>query len=247
LAYFVRRFAEDLQSANYGSRLLADERLSETQGLTLDERVKQHEEQILISEGLSVVRPRVRVSDADVRREYQRQSSRFNPPPVARLWTIRVPNSDLAGLEEVTTALSAGTPFIEVAQRPVNRVILGGLQELTFRADPNATGKPLLSTAEFFSAPAMNDAVRTLEPGGWTGPVAVAPDSSVWIYLEEIRRTSIPYYEAQHLIREELWLRRYREEEARYVTELKRGANEMDEKDIVLRLRQYAIEHFLPR
>lgn len=239
LAHFVRRVAEDIQSANYGSRTLADERLSESQGLTLDEMVRLEEERILIGHGLMTVRNRVRVSDTDVRREYQRQQSRFNPPPVARVWVIRVPNTDKEGLDEVRTALDAGTPFVDVAQRPVNRSFAGGLQELTFTGD--------YKQANLFTSASLNDAARSLLPGAWAGPVQITGDTSAWIYLEEIRRTSIPYYEAQATLREELWWRRYQEEETRYLSQLMRGANEMDVEDIVLRLKQYAIEHFLPR
>lgn len=239
LANFLEQFQSDVASANYGSRTLVDARLAEERGLTLEELIQQKEDEVLISLAMDKLRTRTRVSEADVRREYARQEDRFNPPPTARLWIIRVPNTDEAGIAEVAAALEGGAAFIDVANLPVNRSRNAGLQELTFRGE--------WVGAELFGAPALNTAARSLTEGQWTGPFALGAETTAWIFLEGIHSESIPYYEAQAVLREEIAIRRYNEELGRYLMRLKRGANEMDEAEIIARLRQYAVEHFWRR
>lgn len=239
LANFIRRTAQELQSANYGSRSLADERLTESVGLTFDQMVRLREEELLVNVGMESIRSRVQVSDADVRREYRRQHDRFNPPSLAKFRLIRVPPSDAAGIEEVTKALVQGTPFASVAGSLVNRAPSAGVHEVRFPGE--------LADAVLFSDAAVNAAAKALKPGTWSGPHEDVGGWQVWLWLESIEQRRIPYYEAQSILREEILRQRLYEEEVRYFTRLKRGANEFNEREIIERLTQYAIEHFYPR
>ncbi len=241
LAAFLRRTAQDLQSANYGSRSLADERLSDSTGLTFDQMVRQREEELLVQFGLDAVRNRVQVSDADVRREFRRQHERFNPPALAKFLLIRVPPSDAAGIAEVTSALEqgmSGGSFAAVAARLVNRAPSAGVHDVRF------TGE--WEDAVLFTDATINAAAKALKPGTWSGPHEDVGGWRVWLWLDSIDQRRVPYYEAQAVIRQELLTQRYQEEHWRFINKLKRGANEINEEEIIARLKQYAIEHFLP-
>jgi len=192
LRAFMTQIREDLVRQNEGSRELANERLQEREGVTIEQKSKEALHQEMIRHELRrKIEPRVHVSTREQREYYERHFAEYNPPGTARLRLIRVAASDEAGQEQVRRALAEGTPFAEVAKLEANlfRRDVGG--EHTVQVPG------LYEEAKIFGIPELNDAALALEPGETIGPIQVQ-GTVAWVHLEGIDRPpGVSFYDAQ--------------------------------------------------
>ena len=234
LQSFLRNFRDDMLSQNLGSEQLANRRLQEQQGQTLDQALRQKELDTLVSLTLhNKINRRVNVSWRDIRNRYEREHERFNPPPTAVLRVIRLIGPSDEDIAAINSRLEGGEPFAEIAASDRN----------TFNTDEDGVHEVLIGesfeTTAFFGPGALNDAVRGLEPGDWTGPIEVG-NASFWIEYAERRQESTPLYEAQLTLQRELTQERRAKERAEYLSDLMKRAKVSSREEILLRLASVA-------
>ncbi|MCW5775646.1 MAG: hypothetical protein KIS87_04270 [Phycisphaeraceae bacterium] len=238
LRAFLERFESDVVSGAAGSRTLAERQLAEERGITLEEARREREQVVLIQEQFRrEIASRVQVPWRDIRLVYERNQSVFNPPPRAVFRQIRVRTADAGAIEQVGAALESGAPFDEVADLEVNE-----------RRDPverELTGP--FEEESFFGLDALNEAARGLVPGAWAGPIQ-AGAFTYWVFLKDVRSGTMSLYDAQLLIQDELYSRRLREEETKYLYKLIRRSGMEDFANIVKRLTDVAeVWYYQPR
>jgi len=230
LRAFLEKFESDVVSGASGSRTLAERQLAEERGITLEEARREREQLVLIQEQFRrEIASRVQVPWRDIRLVYERNEGVFNPPPKAVFRQVRVRTADPEAIARVSEALGAGMAFDEVADLEINE-----------RRDPverEFTGP--FEEESFFGLVALNEAARGLVPGAWAGPVQ-AGAFTYWVYLKDVRRESTSLYDAQLIIQEELYTRRLREEETKYLFKLIRRSGMDDFSNVVRRLTDVA-------
>lgn len=239
LRAFLAQIRQDLVRENDGSEMVADERLREQEGMTIDQKSKDSLNKGLISSEIQRrVMPRVFVSSRDQREYYDKNYERFNPPGTAKLRVIMLGAQDAAAAERVAAALAAGTSFEEAARLEGNR----------FRRDEGGEHivpvAGLYEEASFFGVPELNDAARALEPGGTIGPVTT-PDTVAWLHLESIDRPQgVSFYDAQVEINFILMQQQYAIEEVRYLAGLETRGSFSDIETTGRRLLAIATERY---
>ncbi|MCA9310611.1 MAG: peptidyl-prolyl cis-trans isomerase [Phycisphaerales bacterium] len=239
---FIDSLRDDLISGNLGSAALANERLTETEGLTIDEKVKDLADQELIRAHIrQVVSRHVHVTPRDIEQYYYQNLDKFQPPPEARFHIIRVRATDEAAVARVESGLASGVSAQDLAVDPGDY-------------EPEREGlvvSPIpdrdYATAQLMGNPALNEAARALSPGQ-TSPAIALGTSIYWIHLDEIHQPEgRTLYEAQLEIEGELRQQRFVEEHERYFKTLLSRANISDIDEMGDRLFQYAAERFLIR
>jgi hypothetical protein len=154
---------------------------------------KELEARILVQKRLEdVVTSRVKASWRDVKRYYQRNIDRFQPPSLARFRMIIVSEDNAEGVAAVKAALERGEPFAQVAANPANEYNApeGGL----FGDGQTPITGPY-EQAEPFAIHELNQAARSLKPGTFSAtPVARANREGkvelTWLYLESLTSRS---------------------------------------------------------
>ncbi len=205
-----------------GSVTVANQALKDANDQTIDTFVRDRERQILVAEKYRrEIDDKVQVSQRDIKLFYERNRDQFNPPPVATIYRIRVPNDDAAGIAEVTRRLAAGEAFEAVAMIEANtmsepfseREIVGEFSEF-----------------EFYSIEPLNEAARTLTLGRTAGPIEHGSSVS-WLHLSSMVDSSVSLYDSQLAIENQLKASQRRELEQRYIFKLIRraGLAEFDE------------------
>lgn len=240
----VLAFMEDLRSTliseNFGSEELATRRLSEEEGLTVDEKVRiMRDRELIRAQVRKALSDRVYVSWREVVQQYERDAERAAPPGRAALRMIQVPSSDTARVERVRAALAAGEPFADVATREsAFNPTGGGLYEISISAPTYAEGA-------IFRDETLNNAARALSVGQTSEPFAWN-DNTVWLLLESyVRPPARTLYEQQLAILNELRQRRLNEEERRYFTQLLQRASVSDINEMERRLVEIAAQRYL--
>lgn len=224
-AFLDRVRAAELARAG-GSATLANQRLMEREGQSLDEFVARTESVELLNFLFEPLRTRSRVPSVEVEREYERANQRsrvFNPDPVGVyvLALLRAGHeSEAARLESM---LRAGEPFEKVYQDPSN--LYAGDDAGRFRRGiPGDRAQ-----AEIFADDVINEAARGVDVGGWRGPLKRADGRVVFVHLQSIEDNSMSLYEAQYYLASSLQQRRLDDEVGRLIDELRREANFTDE------------------
>lgn len=241
LRSFLTGFRRDLVSENLGSEQLARRRMQEGSGQSLDETLRAKETDTLIRLALAQqINRRINVSWRDIRQRYERDQNIYNPPPTARFRMIRVPTARAEDVARINERLAAGEAFAEVAQDPANGYERqqGGLYERAF------TGE--FAQGEFFGSAVLNDRARALSPGGSSGAFEVG-NSTTWLWLEGIERTSMSLYDAQLRINQELTLERRRREQELYMQRLIERARVSTRDEMLLRLITIADARYGPQ
>ncbi len=236
LAY-IQRLRTSIISKNLGAEALAEERLLETEGVTLEEKVKQDSERALILEQLRrEVASKVVISYRDIERYFENHPEEFNPLATSRLRVIRVSPDDA---ETVAVALLASEPFADVAERfTTYNAAEGGALVIVQSADG--------ASPRFFGPDALNDIASALQEGETKGPIEFAEDQW-WIHFEGIDRPAArSLYDAQEEIEQNLRNQRLREEEQRFFNELLKRARISDLEVMVQRIVEFAAVRYLP-
>lgn len=239
LLAYVDNIRTNLRNLAGGSERRAEQRLLETEGMTLEEKVRDQADVQLIREQLRrAIANKVYVSSRDIERYYERNFDEFNPPPTAVLRVLSVPASDEAAVSAAESALAAGEPFERVASEYSTwRPGEGNIQEVVL------TGRDYAS-AQLWAPEELNGPTRALELGEHTGKIEFG--SSVWwVRLDEIREApGVTLYEAQEEIRDRLRGERLLAERSRYLEGLIERSNVSDRREMIEALVAYATERF---
>lgn len=240
LLAFVGRLRENIVSENRGSESIANQRLLTEEGLTLDQKVLQERNRMLIREQLRrAVADRVFVSWREVRQAYEREKDILDPPPIATLRMIWA--ADEAAADTIATRLAAGEAFEAIAtDRAVNvyQPATGGVRTVTLNA-----GSPFEDN-EFFAPPVLNDAARTLTVGETAGPIDYN-GRTVWLHLQSINDDGLSLYEAQLQLHDALVGQRFGEAQSEYFSRLVERGSLSDIEQMERRLFQLAAERYL--
>jgi len=229
-----------VQSENLGSREAASQSIEETQGVSLDEYLREEEQRQLITFQINEkIRKRVSVSRRDVELEYARYYDTFNPPPKAIFRLVQIPADRAEDIAEFERQLAQGTPFAQIAGQRFNRYKpdTGGQEDRVYKGERSA--------AEFFGNADLNAAARTIGEGQTVGPITLG-SSLAWLHLEGIESKSIGLYDAQILIENALRTTREREAKDRYINRLRARASITDTAEMTARLLTIAEARFYP-
>lgn len=241
LQSFLSDFRSNVLSENLGSKELANRRILENQGITLDEALRQKELDTLV--GLTLyqeINQRINISWRDIKQRYERDIDRFQPEPTVVLQVIRVLEPEGELVNSITNRLNDGEDFAEIAASDAN----------TFNAETQGIIEILLEddfgTTEFFAPQPLNEAVWGLSEGEWTGPVSLG-NANFWILYAEKRQESQTLYEAQIQLHRELTEERRRLERAEYLEDLIERARVSSRDEILLRLLYIAEKQYGPK
>ncbi len=241
LQSFLKDFRSNILSENLGSKELANRRILEDQGITLDEALRQKELDTLV--GLTLyqeINQRINISWRDIKQRYERDIDRFQPEPTVVLQVIRVLEPEGELVNSITNRLNDGEDFAEIAASDVN----------TFNAETQGIIEILLEddfgTTEFFAPQPLNEAVWGLSEGEWTGPVSLG-NANFWILYAEKHQESKTLYEAQIQLHRELTEERQRIERAEYLEDLIERARVSSRDEILLRLLYIAEQQYGPK
>ncbi len=240
LRAFLQGFRTDLLSQNLGSQELANKRILEEQGVTLDEALRQHEVDQLIRLTLyREINRRINVSWRDIKQRYERDLEKYAPPPTANFRRIRVFTSSADDVAAVTEQLNNGTPFHHIAASELNtfKPEIGG--EESFHIDGS------LAETKFYGIDILNEKAQSLSVGEWTGPFE-AGASTYWLKLEGIEQHSISLYDAQLAIQREITVERRQEEQRAYLERLIDRAHFSSRDEILMQLFEIAEQRYGP-
>lgn len=113
---WLRTIREGEIAARGGTRADAQSSIEEELGMDIDEFLRVRRDQALAATLLQRrVEPRTIVSSRDVEREFARREAEFNPPPVARIGRLRIPDRDAERLDRAKALFDGGASFSEVA------------------------------------------------------------------------------------------------------------------------------------
>lgn len=240
LRYFVEKLQNDLVSENRGSRSLAEEALG---GRSVNDYKREQEQTLLIRRELASIEKGIVISPRDIELEYERRPDLYDPPSFATFRLIVADADDEAATTRVSSMLSGGTPFAEVAEDDVNPLPEGGLQRREFRT---AFGQ-----ATFFDLAPLDDAARGLAKGAWTGPIRVEGQggraSLYWVLLENVVEERRTLDDNQLVIYNALQQQRSRRERERYINRLAERASFTSVEDMTNRLMAIAAQRYLPQ
>lgn len=238
LLAFVEQLRQDIVAQNLGSESLAGRRLEETEGLTLDEKVKQERDrQIILAQLRRAVADRVYVAWREVELAYEREYDLYNPAKVARVRMIQVDGEE--EVAAVRAALADNVPFAEIAREHSGfRPEEGGLW--TMEIAPEGYAK-----TRIFAPDALNDVAVSLEPGEISEPFEWS-GSTVWLMLEAIEQPpGQSLYDVQLEILNRLKNARLAEEQSEYFYRLLGRASVTDFNEMVIRLFEIAESRYL--
>lgn len=232
---FMEKMQQDFQRSRGGSRALAERSLRESEGITIDEwRQRQEDDELVKFQLRERILGRVNVSYRDIEQRYDREKARFDPPPRAVFRLAQVNKSRPEDVEAFTKLVATAASFEEAAKSTlnINQHEKGGLEARELNGKPRASG-------EFFPAPALNEAARTMGVGETVGPIELST-TMAWLHLESEGAKKVSLYEAQVTLEDEVRSDRSKRELNRYVATLQGKASITDAEQMVERLAKIA-------
>jgi hypothetical protein len=199
---FIEDMTRKFRSENLGAIEVANKRLQENEGRTIDEWRRDTEIKELVSFQLyKKAYGQVQVSKRDTEVYYENNIDEYRPRAKAHFRRISVKATDTQAVDEVTRRLAAGEPFAAVASGPFNSLAgsEAGLYIIELKGDR--------ATAEFWRSKEINKAAQTMEPGTVVGPLEIegSPATKQWLFLETIDQPKgLEWYDAQLPIEREL-------------------------------------------
>ena len=233
---FIQKVQKDLYSESGGSATRAGEVVSEQEGKTIDDYLKQRKTLELVRFQLQrKVFSRVNVSWRDIQLDFDRRPDAYIDPPKAIFRVILV--KDQAEAQTVEKRLAAGESFVDIAKGPANtyKASEGGLEERVFK------GKQ--SESELFGPPTLNAAAQKLSEGEWAGPMK-AGSSVGFIFLEHIEIDDKTLYDVQLRVEDALRVKRQELETQRYIERLKTRASFTSLEEMTSRLVTFAQKRY---
>lgn len=244
LIHFLTSIREGLASMSGGSEERAEERLLETEGLTLEEKARDERDKALIRSLVQrQIQPRVNVSWRDVRRAYDKNYDVFNPPPVAvirMVWAEPAQPGKPSPQEQITRLLSEGKAFEDIARSEWN----GFLRDEAGMAPKRPIEGPY-EKATIFADATLNSKAQSLTVGQVTGPFAYQ-NRMVWMKLEAIeQRRGKSLAEAQVELMAALRQKKYGDELNRFFQRLLERGSFSDVGLMTERLLAVAVERYI--
>ncbi len=224
LLFFVEKVREHMIRQAEGSATLAEDRLQEQEGLSLDQFLASIERQRVIKDVLDIVaEDYAPVSWLDIQNEYQRRYEYFNPDPTAYFRLISPP--DELAAQKVAQRLASGESFASVAaDQSVNSFApdRGGLF-----SEEGTAFKGELADATLVNDPGLNSALVTLKPGAWSGPVVRSSGRGAFVMLERIDSSTASLEDKEVQLSIERYLKQLRSEKATddFIMHLRERAN----------------------
>lgn len=237
---FVQDLRGNLTSLAEGSKELAERRLLESEGVTLEQKVQLERDRELIRAQVNkAIGDRAYVAWREVVQAYERDYDKYHPAPIATLRVIQIPLRDEERLARVAAALGAGEEWAAVASREsAFNAREGGRYEV--KVAPEGYSK-----TTFYSGEPLNEAARALTVGNET--TLDFAGSRFWLRLEAIdEEPARRLYDVQRPINELLYARRMGEEESKYFNRLLTTQTASDLEQMVGRLERIAVERYAP-
>lgn len=235
-----------------GIEAAANEQLSASNGTTLDQFMKNKEQQELINFILQTrIKSRVNTSWRDIQLAYERQYKEYNPTPLAVFRTIQISSRTPEEAARVTAEFEKGRSFDDIEteiyksrRRPSddNEEEDETLNLLDTNRFTVFELEGEYAEAEFFSVPELNAAAHKLSEGQHAGPFVIS-GNTYWIKLEKIISLSMDLYNAQIGLEYGLTKGRTDYEQRRFVEKLKRRASFTDFDIMTRRLLEIMEEH----
>ncbi|MGH7243950.1 MAG: hypothetical protein ACREJD_11070 [Phycisphaerales bacterium] len=226
---WLQSVRSEVVAENRGIEAAANENLSAQNGTSLDQTMKNREQQELIKFILqSRIYSRANVSWRDIQIAYEKNYDLFNPPPIASFLIFTIPKGDLPEIEKVRARLAAGEDFDDIAREKTPRI-----DEHDRFSDRPYEGD--YAKADFFGPKDLNEEVRKLTPGRWVGPIVFKTDA-YWIKLERIWKVSEDLYAAQLFLESRLSSTKNDYEKYKFVDRLKKRASFTDVDTMTTRL-----------
>ncbi len=188
-----------------GSRIVADQTLREREGKTLDEKMVEIRQQVLVQRYLQQkLFPRINITRKDIERYYNDNLTRFQPEPTRRVRLIRADNATAA--QQIETELAQGKPFADVAQLRIN----------AYRREQGGLFSEKIVGNEVFGIAPLNQAVLQLKAGEHSTRINVG-QTGYWVFVETLELGQVrSLREAQTEIEELLRRQRFQQLLARY-------------------------------
>ncbi len=240
---FMEKLQQDFQRSRGGSRALAERSLRETEGISIDEwRRRQEDDELVKFQLRERILGRVSVSYRDIEQRYDSEKDRFDPPPRAMFRLAQVSKSRPEDVDAFTKLLSSASSFEEAAKSTlnINQHEKGGLEARELNGKTRAQG-------DFFPAPALNEAARTMKVGDTAGPIELST-TIAWLHLDSEGAKRVSLYDAQITLEDEVRSDRSKRELNRYVNALQGKASITDAEQMVERLAKIAeARYYVPQ
>ncbi len=224
LLFFVEKVREHVIRQAEGSATLAEERLQEQEGVSLDQFLASIERQRVIKDVLDIVsEDYAPVSWLDIQNEYQRRYDTFNPDPTATFRLISPPNEEAA--QKVAERLNNGEAFASIASDPS---VNGFAPDRGGKFSEEGTSfKGELADATLISDKPLNEALVALKPGAWAGPVTRSSGRQAFVMLEGVEHKTASLDDTGVQLSIERYLKQVRSEKATgdFIMRLRERAN----------------------
>lgn len=241
LFIFLRKLQEGIVSSQGGSAVQADEALLASTGRTLQQEAQDKlDRQLIEFELRNKIGPRIIVPWRQVRYEYDKLRTKFNPPSVAHLNMIWVKKSDAEAVARVTEAMRT-EGFVTAAKSTDNAYLA------TKAGAVDVQIKESFDKTQFFADPVLNAPTQSLSAGATTERLETR-EHYAWVHYRELETPpGISLYDAQLEIDSELRNRRLNIEQARYIQRLAERGSYSDLDNMTALLLEIAQQRYLPQ
>ncbi len=239
LRVILKKQREELiRKLGMGAESVADSRLQQSEGLTLDEKVDEIRAEALVKKYTrEKIIPQINVSRRDIKRYYKRHYDEFNPPPGRKIHMIRT--RDISKGARIDKMLAEGKPFLEIA----------GDSNLNEK-DPDKQGLFFenIQDEKIFDNAKLNDPTLKLQADQHTERIKLG-SSYYWIYVATISTGEVkPLKEVQADVEARLRIMQYNQLTGEYHRELFETGSYDPLDDMVDRLVEVAMNRFaMPR
>ncbi|MFW5653968.1 MAG: peptidylprolyl isomerase, partial [Planctomycetota bacterium] len=243
LLFWISQLRDDQARRAGGAEAVADARLREERGVTLDEEIEQIQTRELMRRQIMVdVLNRVDVTWRDIQRHYRNNYDEYNPPAQIQIALIVVRQDDEETRAAVESDLQSGRSFEETAAER-SRLLRsrGGLMDVVSLSEG-------IEQTSLTRWPEVDALARSLEQGEFGGPVQPEDsDDLIWVYVNQLTDgTGRSLYEVQHEIETQLRNAQFGAELSEYLEELAAAAGVDDRETMVDILWFVAMSRYAP-
>lgn len=235
--YLKQKRKELINLIGTGSAVVADSRIRNESGITLDERVEEIRKQTLVQSYVKEkIEPQINVSRKDIKRYYKNHYEEFNPPPGRTIHMIRA--KDAAAAAQIEMQLAEGKPFLEVAANAKLN-----------RNKPDEQGFFMTTKSKkFFNDANINEQVLQLKQGEHT-PKFKLGSADTWVLVKSLSTGEArPLRDVQGRIEKKLRDMQYTQLTNRFYAELFETGSYDSPEVMVNRLVEVAMNRYaLPR
>ena len=176
LHYLKEERKKLIRELGRGSEELANQKSRMTSGMTLDQRISEKRNQVIVQNYLrDKLWPKINVSRKDVERYYHDHFDQFNPPKTRTIHMIRTNDDNVAN--HIDKALTDGRNFLDVAG---DNVLNPRDWEKKGLFGEDIKGKP-------FGLDALNDATLALNEGEHTRRLKIG-SMHTWVYIAKLQQ-----------------------------------------------------------